>query len=191
MDALYQLSYRGTTYILAYNRLKWYNKVMASYSFDVVSEIDKAEMNNVFGAVKKELQSRFDFKGTPADIDWLGDKDGFSVIGSNEWQVESIVDIIRKRLASRNISSKVLDLSKVPVVSNLKCTKQIPFVAGIDKEKAKVLTNLIRSNLPKLKPQIQGESIRVIGSSKDELQACINLLKQSDIDYPLQFINYR
>lgn len=164
---------------------------MASYSFDVVSEIDKAEMNNVFGAVKKELQSRFDFKGTPADIDWLGDKDGFSVIGSNEWQVESIVDIIRKRLASRNISSKVLDLSKVPVVSNLKCTKQIPFVAGIDKEKAKVLTNLIRSNLPKLKPQIQGESIRVIGSSKDELQACINLLKQSDIDYPLQFINYR
>ena len=164
---------------------------MANFSFDIVSEIDKAEMNNVFAAVQKELLSRFDFKGTPANIDWLGDKSGFIVTGSNEWQVEAIIDIISKKLSSRNMTSKVLDLSSAVNEANLRATKQIPFISGIDKDKAKYLTNLIRSSLPKLKPQIQGDCVRVTGGSKDDLQACINLIKSTDLDYPVQFTNYR
>ena len=72
---------------------------MATFSFDTVSEYNKAEMNNVFAMVQKEISNRYDFKGTPADIDWLGDKIGFKVIGENEWQIENIIDIIRKKLA--------------------------------------------------------------------------------------------
>src|SRR5690349_12750810 len=100
---------------------------MPSFSFDIVSEYDKAEMNNVFLAVEKEIANRYDFKGTPATIEWLGDKTGFKIIGANQWQCDTILDIIRKKLASREQSSKVLDLTKTPIESNLKTTWEVPF----------------------------------------------------------------
>lgn len=168
-----------------------YNKSMATYSFDVVSEYDKAEMNNVFAQTQKEMIGRYDFKNTPAEIDWLGDKLGFKVIGANEWQIDSIIDIIRKKLASRDLSSKVLDLSKTITTSNLKATKEIPFIAGLDQEKAKQITKMIRDNLPKLKTQIQGEAVRVTGGSKDELQAAMQLIRSADLDFPVSFNNFR
>lgn len=164
---------------------------MAVFSFDTVSEYDKAEMNNVFMAVQKEIANRYDFKGTPAQIDWLDNKTGFKVIGANDWQIDSIIDIIRKKLAAREQSSKTLDLSKEIVVSNLKASKEIPFVAGLDQEKAKQITKVLRDNLPKVKTQIQGETVRVSGSSKDELQKAIQLIKSQDFDFPVAFINYR
>lgn len=164
---------------------------MPTFSFDIVSEIDKAEMNNVFLAAQKDIQNRYDFKNTPAEVSWLDDKKGFIVVGSNEWQIDAIIDIIRKRLASREISSKVLDLSKAINVANLKATKQIPFISGLDQDKAKKLSSQIRQQMPKLKPQIQGEALRITGSSKDELQNCITFVRSLDLDYIVQFINYR
>jgi hypothetical protein len=164
---------------------------MATFSFDTVSEYDKAEMNNVFAMVQKEMVNRYDFKGTPAEIDWMDDKKGFKVIGANEWQIESIVDIIRKKLASRNQSSKVLDLSKTIVTSNMKATQEIPFVGGLDQDKAKMITKLLRENLPKLKALIQGETVRVTGASKDDLQNAMQLIRNADFDFPVSFTNYR
>lgn len=164
---------------------------MATFSFDIVSEYDKAEMNNVFALTQKEISNRYDFKGTPAEIDWLGDKVGFKVIGANEWQIDSIVDIIRKKLASRNQSSKTLDLSKTVVISNLKATLEVPFIAGLDQEKAKQITKLIREEIPKIKPQIQGETVRVVSGSKDDLQAAMKLIQNHDFDFPVTFNNYR
>lgn len=164
---------------------------MANFSFDITSEYDKAEMNNVFALTQKEIASRYDFKGTAAEIDWLGDKVGFKIIGANDWQVESIIDIVRKKLASRDQSSKVLDLSKTIVTSNLKATQEVPFINGLDQDKAKKITKLIRDELPKLKPQIQGEAVRVIGSSKDELQAAMRVVQAADLDFPVNFDNYR
>ncbi len=164
---------------------------MATFSFDIVSEYDKAEMNNVFALAQKEINNRYDFKGTPAEIDWLGDKVGFKIIGANEWQIDSILDIIRKKLASRNQSSKTLDMSKTIVTSNLKATKEVPFIAGLDQEKAKQVTKLIREEFPKIKLQIQGESVRVIGSSKDDLQKVMRLVQSHDLDFPISFNNFR
>ena len=164
---------------------------MASFSFDIESDYDKAEMNNVFMMVQKEIANRYDFKGTPAEIDWLSDKSGFKVIGSNEWQVESIIDIIRKKLSSREQSSKVLDLSKDLIVANLKTTHEIPFISGLDQEKAKLITKTIRDALPKLKPQIQGEAVRVVGGSKDDLQQAMQLIRSTELDFPINFTNYR
>jgi len=164
---------------------------MATFSFDTVSEYDKAEMNNVFALTQKEISNRYDFKGTPAEIDWLDDKSGFKVIGANEWQVDSIIDIIRKKLASREQSSKILDLSKTVVTSNLKTTKEIPFIAGLDQEKAKQITKLLRDNLPKVKALIQGETVRVISGSKNDLQDAMQLIKNQDFDFPVTFNNYR
>lgn len=165
---------------------------MANFSFDVVSEYDKAEMNNVFDQVQRELTSRYDFKGTPAAIEWLNaDKTGFKVIGNGDWQIDAILDIVRKKLAARNQSQKVLDVSKEAVTSNLKTTQEVPFKQGLDQEKAKQISKLIRDEAPKVKAQIQGDAVRVMSNSKDELQSVMQLLRMQDFDFPLSFTNYR
>jgi len=164
---------------------------MPSFSFDIVSDYDKAEMNNVFMGVEREIGNRYDFKGTPAAIEWLGDKKGFKVTGAGQWQCDAVLDIIRKKLAARDQSSKVLDLSKDPVESNLKTTWEIPFKQGLSQDNAKKITKQLRDEAPKVKAQIQGDLVRVTSSSKDELQKVITLLKNTDYDFPLQFVNYR
>src|SRR5665213_3895416 len=117
---------------------------MANFSFDVVSEYDKAEMNNVFDQVKREIDNRYDFKGTPADIEWLdADKNGFKITGNGDWQIDAILDIVRKKLAARNQSQKVIDTSREIVESNLKAIQEVPFKQGLDQEKAKKLTAVI------------------------------------------------
>jgi len=164
---------------------------MATFSFDTVSEYDKAEMSNVFALAQKEIINRYDFKGTPAAIEWMEDKAGFKVIGANEWQIDSIIDIIRKKLASREQSSKTIDLTKNVTTSNLKATKELPFIAGLDQDKAKLITKLLRDKLPKVKPQIQGEAVRVISNSKDDLQTAMQLIRVADFAFPIEFTNYR
>lgn len=164
---------------------------MATFSFDIVSDYDKAEMNNVFAQSEKEIASRYDFKGTPASLEWLGDKIGIKVIGANEWQVDAVLDIVRKKLAAREVSSKVLDLGKEVVESNLKATKEVPFKKGLTQENAKLIAKTIRDEFKKAKPQIQGDELRVTSASKDELQNVMARVKQLDIDVPLQFVNFR
>ncbi|HSW85655.1 MAG TPA: YajQ family cyclic di-GMP-binding protein [Candidatus Saccharimonadales bacterium] len=165
---------------------------MATFSFDVVSEFDKAEMNNVFDQVQREIGNRYDFKGTPAAIEWLdANKTGFKLTGNGEWQIEAILDIVRKKLAARNQSQKVLDNSREPIESNLKTTKEVPFLHGLDQDKAKRITSVIRAKYPKVKTQIQGESIRINSAKKDGLQAVMQLLKSSEFDFPLSFTNFR
>lgn len=165
---------------------------MAQFSFDVVSDYDKAEMNNVLDQVQREIASRYDFKGTPAAAEWLnGDKTGLKVTGSSEWQIDAIVDIVRKKLAARGQSQKVLDSTREIHESNMQASKEVPFRRGLDQEKAKKITALLREKLPKLKAQIQGDAVRVMGTSKDDLQAAIQLLKAQDFDFPLDFTNYR
>ncbi len=164
---------------------------MPSFSFDIVSEVDKAEMNNVFTQAEKEIATRYDFRGTSAAIEWLGDKKGLKLTGDSEWQVEAVLDIIRKKLAAREQSSKVLDLSKEKVVANLKTTWEIPFKEGLAQDLAKKIAADIRTEVPKAKPQIQGDAVRVTSASKDELQNVITFVKGKDYDAALQFTNYR
>lgn len=165
---------------------------MANFSFDVVSEYDKAEMNNVYDQTQREIGNRYDFKGTPAAIEWLdGEKTGVKVIGNGEWQIEAILDIFRKKLATREQSQKVLDTTKELVESNLKTSQEVPFKQGLDQEKAKKVSALIREQFPKVKPQIQGDAVRVMSTSKDDLQQVMQLLRGAELDFPLSFTNYR
>lgn len=164
---------------------------MANFSFDVVSDYDKAEINNVFMQVEREIANRYDFKNTPAKLDWLNDKSGYVVTGNSDMQLEAIIDIARRSLINRGVSTKVLDLSKEPVTSNLKMTKDIPFIAGLDSDKAKKVSKVIRDTFPKVKPQIQGDAIRVTSSSKNDLQEVMQVLRDADFDFPVSFTNYR
>ena len=93
---------------------------MAQFSFDIVSDYDVAEMNNVFDQTQRELTNRYDFKGTPAAIEWINsEKTGFKLTGDSQYQLEAIIEIVRKKLATRNQSQRVLDVSQEPTTSNL------------------------------------------------------------------------
>lgn len=165
---------------------------MANFSFDIVSDYDKAEMNNVFEQTRKELGSRYDLKGTQAALEWLdADKTGFKITGDNDYHIDAILDMVRKKLATRGQSQKTLDISKENTVSNLKTTKEVPFRKGLNSENAKKVTAVIRDSYPKVKPQIQGEEVRVTSPKKDELQAVMQLLNSQDFDFPLEFTNFR
>jgi cyclic-di-GMP-binding protein len=165
---------------------------MANFSFDAVSEYDKAELNNVFDQVQREMNNRYDFKGTPAAVEWLnGDKSGLKITGAGDWQIDAILDIVRKKLAARNQSQKLLDTTRDIIEANLKAMQEVPFVHGLDQIKAKKITQLIRDKFPKVKTQIQGEAVRVTSGKKDELQAVMQTLRATDLDFPLSFTNFR
>ena len=164
---------------------------MPTFSFDVVSDYDKAEMNNVFMQTEREIDNRFDFKNTPAAIEWMSDKSGIKITGAGDWQIENIIDILRKKLASRNQTSKSLDLTKEIITANLKSSKEIPFISGLTQDKAKEITALLREKAPKVKGQIQGDMVRISSSSKDDLQNVMRLLQSQEFEFPLSFENYR
>lgn len=163
----------------------------SSYSFDIVSDYDKAEVNNVFMQAGREIANRYDFKGTPASLEWLGDKTGFVVTGNSDMQLEAIIDIVRRGLINRGQSTKILDLSNDPVTTNMKMVKDVPFVEGLDGDKAKQVSKVVRDNFPKVKSQIQGNEVRVTSSSKDDLQKVMQLLSEQEFDFPLNFTNFR
>ena len=164
---------------------------MANFSFDIESTYDKAEMNNVEQLVNKEISSRYDFKGTPASVEWLPDKKGFKLIGSNEWQVEAVIDMLGKQLAKRGMTSKVLNLENKVNEANLRAWKDVPFKDGLSQDNAKKITKLLKDAHPKAKAQIQGEAVRVSSSSKDELQQVMQTVRGADFDFPVTFTNYR
>jgi uncharacterized protein YajQ (UPF0234 family) len=163
-----------------------------TFSFDIVSDYDLAEVNNAVDQTKREIGTRYDMKGTSAGIEFRdGDKTGLTVTGDNDFHLDSILDILRKKLATRGVSQKILDASAKPVTSNMKVTQDVAFRKGLDQDKAKKITALIRQDLPKVKTQIQGDMVRVTGSKKDELQSAMRLLETQDFDFPLNFTNYR
>ncbi|HEY5268358.1 MAG TPA: YajQ family cyclic di-GMP-binding protein [Candidatus Saccharimonadales bacterium] len=166
---------------------------MADFSFDIVSEYDKAEMNNVFDQSQREINNRYDFKSANIVLEWLdGDKTGIKIIGENQYQLDAIVDIFRKKLSLRGQNLKTLDIEiNKPNESNFKISWEIPFKKGLNQEKAKQITSLIRETFPKTKTQIQGDAVRVSSAKKDDLQSVMALLRTKDFDYPLSFNNFR
>jgi uncharacterized protein YajQ (UPF0234 family) len=161
-------------------------------SFDVASEYDKGEMNNVLDQVQREVATRYDLKGTSTEIDWLdADKAGFKIIGDNQFHLDAVIDMVRKKSAIRGVSQKTYDVSKEPVTSNMKTIWEVPFKKGLDQEKAKKITALLRDKLPKVKAQIQGEEVRVMSDKKDLLQEAMQLIRESDFDFPVTFSNFR
>jgi uncharacterized protein YajQ (UPF0234 family) len=164
----------------------------STFSFDIVSDYNLAEVINAVDQSKRELETRYDFKGTSASLDFSGnDKASLKVVGDSQYHIDAILDIVRKKFAARGVSQKVLDTSKEPVVSNLKTTLEVPFKKGLDQDKAKKITALLREQFPKVKTQIQGSEVRVFSPKKDELQAVMQLLQQQDFDFPIDFTNYR
>lgn len=164
--------------------------VMADNSFDIVSEVDRQEVDNALQQAAKELAQRFDFKNTGASITWSGDM-AVEIEAETEDRVKAALDVFKDKLVKRGISLKALESSDPRIsgkIHKITCTLK----AGISQEQAKKLGKLIRDEGPKkVKVQVQGDELRVSSSSRDDLQVVIALVKDADLDFPVQFTNYR
>ena len=158
-------------------------------SFDVVSDFDEQELRNALDQVRREVQQRYDFKG--ATVDLTQSKEEILLLTDDEFRAAAVKDLIESKAVRRNLSLKIFDWGKVEPAGGNKVRQHIGLRRGLDDETARRLSKLIRDEFPKVKPQIQGDAIRVSGKSKDELQRVIVRLRELDEPMPLQFENYR
>ncbi|NHO83157.1 YajQ family cyclic di-GMP-binding protein [Micromonospora sp. CMU55-4] len=162
----------------------------ANPSFDIVSKVDRQEVDNAVRQSEKELSTRFDFRGTGAEISWSGEE-AISIQAETEERVRAALEVFKEKLIKRNISLKSLDAGE-PKQSGKIFKIDAKVVQGIDSDKAKAISKKIRDEGPKgVQAQIQGDQLRVTGKKKDDLQAVITLLKGEDFGLALQFTNYR
>jgi uncharacterized protein YajQ (UPF0234 family) len=161
------------------------------FSFDIVSDYDVAEMANAVDQAQRELGTRYDFKGTSAKLEFGEGRTSVLVEGESRNQLDAIVDMLQSKLIKRNVSLKVLDLTVEPIQGGKEMRWSIPFVKGLDQDKAKKITKVIRELFPKVKTQIQGDSVRATSASKDDLQGVMTQLRAQDFEFPIDFQNYR
>jgi uncharacterized protein YajQ (UPF0234 family) len=163
---------------------------MADPSFDVVSKIDRQEVDNALNQAAKELAQRFDFRGTNASIEWAGEL-GVTVKADTEERVSAAVEVFREKLIKRGISLKSFD-AEDPKQSGKQYIVTGTMAQGITSDQAKKIAKTIRDEGPKgIQASIQGDQLRVSGKKRDDLQAVIALLKAGDFGIALQFDNYR
>lgn len=157
-------------------------------SFDVVSEIDSHELTNAIDQTNREINNRFDFKGTNSRIEQSNSL--LTLIAPAEFQIKQMVDILHNKMAKRDIDVACLEYGKIEE-SAKEARQQITVRQGIDKELAKKLIKLIKDTKLKVQTAIQGEQVRVSGKKRDELQQVIAMLREQKLDLPLQYINFR
>src|SRR3979411_2897746 len=163
---------------------------MADSSFDVVSKVDRQEVDNALNQAAKELGTRFDFRGTDTRIEWQGEET-ITTTPSPEERPKPAIDVFKEKLIRRDISMKAFDAGE-PQASGKTYKVSGTIKQGISSEDAKKITKLIRDDGPKgVKTQIQGDEVRVSSKKRDDLQAIIAMLKGADTDVALQFVNYR
>lgn len=162
-------------------------------SFDIVSKIDLQEVDNAVNQAKKELQTRFDFKGSKSSIEFLNEKEGakIRIIADDDLKLKNLQDILKTRFAGRKIPLKSLDF-KPPEKAFDDCLRQeVVLLQGISHDKAKEITKSIKDLKLKVQTAIQGDQLRVTSKSKDDLQAVIQHVRNMPLDIPVQFTNYR
>lgn len=158
-------------------------------SFDIVSQVDRQEVDNAVNQTAKEISQRYDFKNVGASITWSGD--GIVMAANSDDRVKAILDVFETKLIKRGISLKALDCSD-PKPSGKEVRIEASLKEGLTSEEAKKIAKIIRDEGPKgVKAIIQGDELRVSSKSRDALQDVIALLKGEDLDFALQFTNYR
>jgi hypothetical protein len=163
---------------------------MADASFDIVSKVDRQEVDNALNQAGKELAQRFDFRGTNASIAWAGEE-GVTLQADTEERVTAALDVFKDKLVKRKISLKSLDAGE-PQSSGKSYKISARIKQGIESETAKKIAKIIRDEGPKgVQAQVQGDQLRVSGKKRDDLQAVQQLLRGKDLDVALQFDNYR
>lgn len=158
-------------------------------SFDIVSQVNEQEVKNAVEQTNKEISNRFDFKGSDARVEQS--ELLLTVYGDDEFKLGQVTDVLRGRLAKRNVDVRCLEPGAIEKISGDKVKRPITVRVGVPQEKAKAMQKLIKDSKLKVQASIQGDAVRVSGGKKDDLQQAIQLIRGSVTDLPLQFINFR
>jgi len=164
--------------------------VASESSFDIVSKINRQEVDNALNQAAKEIGTRFDFRGVGAAISWSGDH-AVDIKANSEERANAVLDVFREKLVRRSVSLKILDVGE-PRLSGKEYRLAVALKEGIAQEDAKRISKIIRDEGPRgVRAQVQGDELRVSAKKKDDLQEVISLLKDKEFDLALQFVNYR
>jgi cyclic-di-GMP-binding protein len=162
-----------------------------TFSFDIVSKVDMQEVDNALNQARKEIIQRYDFKGSKTSIDLNQKEFEIIVISDDEFKMKSVIDILQTKFVKRSVSLKALSYGAIEQASGGTVRQVIKLQDGIDKENAKFITTMIKDSKLKVQTQIMGDQVRISGKSKDELQTAMNMIRQADLKFPVQFVNYR
>jgi uncharacterized protein YajQ (UPF0234 family) len=160
-----------------------------SFSFDVVSDFDRQELVNAVDQVRRDVSTRYDLKDSNTEISL--EEASLTITTASEMTLQAVEDILRQKATKRNLSLKIFDFQPPLAVGGNRLQQVVKLRRGLSQELAKKLSKTVRDSLKKVTVAIQGESLRVTGKSKDDLQQAIQLLKAQDLEVPLQFENYR
>ena len=158
-------------------------------SFDVVSEVNQQEVKNALEQANKEIQNRYDFKGSDARIEQK--ELALTVYADDEFKLGQVLDVLRGRMAKRGIDIRSLEIKDAETIGGDKMKRLVTVKTGIAQDKAKQMQKLIKESKLKVQGAIQGDLLRISGAKKDDLQAAIQLVRASVTDVPIQFINFR
>ncbi len=158
-------------------------------SFDVVSEVNMQEVDNAVNQAKKEISTRYDFRGSKCSLELEGT--GIKVLADDEYKLGAVIDILQSKMVKRNVSLKNLDYGKIEPASGATVRQMVTIKKGISKEVAKDVVKIVKNAKLKVSTQIMDDQVRVTGKDKDDLQAVIQLLKSEDFPVELQFVNFR
>ncbi|MGA7986022.1 MAG: YajQ family cyclic di-GMP-binding protein [Burkholderiales bacterium] len=158
-------------------------------SFDIVSQVDRQEVKNAIEQTNREVTNRFDFKGSDARVEQ--NELQLTVFADDEFKLGQVLDVLRGRLSKRNVDVRCLELGEVEKISGDKVKRPLTVRVGVAQEKAKSIVKLLKESKIRVQASIQGDAVRVSGAKKDDLQAAIQLVRQSVTDVPLQYINFR
>ncbi|RAR43410.1 YajQ family cyclic di-GMP-binding protein [Paenibacillus sp. MDMC362] len=158
-------------------------------SFDIVSKMDMQELSNAVNQAEREIENRFDFKGSKSSLKL--DKDALVIASDDEYKLNAVIDILQTKMVKRGLSLKNVEYGKIEPASMGTVRQRLTLKQGIDQENSKKINILIRDSKLKVKSQIQGDQIRVTGKSKDDLQQIMQLLRKADLSLDLQFTNFK
>lgn len=158
-------------------------------SFDIVSQVDMQEVTNAVDQTARELRTRFDFKGSKSELSYDGET--ITLTGDDDFKLKNVVDILETKMVKRGIDLKALRYGKIEPAAKDTIRQRVTLIQGLDKEKAKVITKMVKESKLKVQAAVQGEQVRISGKNRDDLQAIMQKIKDHEFDIPLQFINYR
>jgi cyclic-di-GMP-binding protein len=158
-------------------------------SFDIISQVNQVEVRNALDQANKELSTRFDFKGSDARAE-LADKT-LTLYADDDFKLRQVTDIVAGKLTKRGVDIRALKYGNVEKISGNKVKQVVTIRVGVEQELAKKIVKLIKDSKMKVQASIQGDTVRVSGAKRDDLQAAIALVKKSVTDFPLQYDNFR
>jgi uncharacterized protein YajQ (UPF0234 family) len=162
-----------------------------TFSFDIVSDVDLQEVDNAVNQTRKEIAQRYDFKGSKSTIDLRRGENTLTLVSDDEFRMKALVDILQNKLIKRGVPLKAIAFGPVEPAAGSTVRRVLTLRVGIDRDNARRLVKMIKESGARVQAQIMEDQVRVTGKVKDDLQSIIAMLRSAELDFAIQFRNYR